>query len=110
MKDASSYPAGVWLQVATNAGGLRFIRYGSLHGTVLGIEAVLADGTIIDNLNTLRKDNTGYDLKQVRPRLLCPHYLDANATSDLGACTSPIPPLVALCCRSYSSVPKARLE
>mmetsp|Transcript_16768 Transcript_16768/g.48601 ORF Transcript_16768/g.48601 Transcript_16768/m.48601 type:complete len:502 (+) Transcript_16768:20-1525(+) len=51
--------------VATNAGGLRFLRYGSLHGTVLGIEAVLADGTIIDNLNTLKKDNTGYDLKQL---------------------------------------------
>ncbi|KAG8467738.1 hypothetical protein KFE25_006790 [Diacronema lutheri] len=51
--------------VATNAGGLRFLRYGSLHGTVLGIEAVLADGTIIDNLNTLKKDNTGYDVKQL---------------------------------------------
>ncbi|KAJ1634002.1 D-2-hydroxyglutarate dehydrogenase [Pavlovales sp. CCMP2436] len=51
--------------VATNAGGLRFLRFGSLHGTVLGIEAVLADGTIIDNLSTLKKDNTGYDIKQL---------------------------------------------
>lgn len=51
--------------VATNAGGLRYLRYGSLHGTVLGIEAVLADGTIVDNLNTLKKDNTGYDVKQL---------------------------------------------
>ncbi|KAH6917236.1 D2HGD protein [Coprinopsis sp. MPI-PUGE-AT-0042] len=51
--------------VSTNAGGLRLLRYGSLHGTVLGIEAVLADGTILDNLTTLRKDNTGYDLKQL---------------------------------------------
>lgn len=41
------------------------LRYGSLHGTVLGLEAVLADGTIIDTLQTLRKDNTGYDLKQL---------------------------------------------
>ena len=41
------------------AGGLRLLRYGSLHGSVLGIEAVLADGTIVDNLQTLRKDNTG---------------------------------------------------
>lgn len=51
--------------VATNAGGLRLLRYGSLHGTVLGIEAVLADGTVVNNLSTLRKDNTGYDLKQL---------------------------------------------
>lgn len=51
--------------VATNAGGLRLLRYGSLHGTVLGVEAVLADGTVVNNLSTLRKDNTGYDLKQL---------------------------------------------
>jgi (R)-2-hydroxyglutarate---pyruvate transhydrogenase len=62
--------------VATNAGGLRLLRYGSLHGTVLGLEVVLPDGTILENLNGLRKDNTGrsllrvslmvgYDLKQL---------------------------------------------
>lgn len=51
--------------VATNAGGLRLLRYGSLHGNVLGIEAVLPDGTIVDDLGTLRKNNTGYDLKQL---------------------------------------------
>uniref|UniRef100_A0A8D2CVS2 D-2-hydroxyglutarate dehydrogenase, mitochondrial n=1 Tax=Sciurus vulgaris TaxID=55149 RepID=A0A8D2CVS2_SCIVU len=51
--------------VATNAGGLRFLRYGSLRGTVLGLEVVLADGTILDCLTSLRKDNTGYDLKQL---------------------------------------------
>ncbi|KAH8176194.1 FAD binding domain-containing protein [Sarocladium implicatum] len=51
--------------VATNAGGLRLLRYGSLHGTVLGIEAVLPDGTIMNDLCTLRKNNTGYDLKQL---------------------------------------------
>ncbi|KAK8056510.1 hypothetical protein PG993_001737 [Apiospora rasikravindrae] len=51
--------------VATNAGGLRLLRYGSLHGTVLGIEAVLPDGTIVDDLCKLRKNNTGYDLKQL---------------------------------------------
>jgi len=50
---------------STNAGGLRYIRYGSLHGNILGLEAVLADGTVLDCLNTLRKDNTGYDLKQL---------------------------------------------
>ncbi len=51
--------------LATNAGGLRLLRYGSLHGTVLGIEAVLPDGTIVDDLCKLRKNNTGYDLKQL---------------------------------------------
>ncbi|KAI0377805.1 hypothetical protein F5Y04DRAFT_263307 [Hypomontagnella monticulosa] len=51
--------------VSTNAGGLRLLRYGSLHGTVLGIEAVLPDGTILDDLSRLRKNNTGYDLKQL---------------------------------------------
>ncbi|XP_045414721.1 D-2-hydroxyglutarate dehydrogenase, mitochondrial isoform X3 [Lemur catta] len=51
--------------VATNAGGLRFLRYGSLHGTVLGLEVVLADGTVLNCLTSLRKDNTGYDLKQL---------------------------------------------
>jgi len=48
--------------VATNAGGLRLLRYGSLHGTVLGLEVVLPDGTILDQLSTLRKDNTGKSL------------------------------------------------
>ncbi|XP_022605935.1 D-2-hydroxyglutarate dehydrogenase, mitochondrial [Seriola dumerili] len=51
--------------VATNAGGLRLLRYGSLHGTVLGLEVVLADGRVLDCLAALRKDNTGYDLKQL---------------------------------------------
>ncbi|CEP18157.1 hypothetical protein [Parasitella parasitica] len=51
--------------VSTNAGGLRLMRYGNLHGNVLGLEVVLPDGTILENLSTLRKDNTGYDLKQL---------------------------------------------
>lgn len=51
--------------VATNAGGLRLLRYGSLHGSVLGLEVVLPDGTVVDFLSSLRKDNTGYDLKQL---------------------------------------------
>lgn len=46
--------------VATNAGGLRLLRYGSLHGSVLGVEVVLADGRVLDLLSTLRKDNTGW--------------------------------------------------
>ncbi|XP_068020044.1 D-2-hydroxyglutarate dehydrogenase, mitochondrial [Melanerpes formicivorus] len=51
--------------VATNAGGLRLLRYGSLRGTVLGLEVVLPDGSALDCLASLRKDNTGYDLKQL---------------------------------------------
>lgn len=41
------------------SGGLRLLRYGSLHANVLGLEAVLADGTVLNMLSTLRKDNTG---------------------------------------------------
>ncbi|OTB07179.1 hypothetical protein M426DRAFT_318205 [Hypoxylon sp. CI-4A] len=51
--------------VSTNAGGLRLLRYGSLHGNVLGLEVVLPDGRILDDLSRLRKNNTGYDLKQL---------------------------------------------
>ncbi|KYO24805.1 inhibitor of growth protein 5 [Alligator mississippiensis] len=51
--------------VATNAGGLRLLRYGSLRGTVLGLEVVLANGSVLNCLASLRKDNTGYDLKQL---------------------------------------------
>ncbi|KAF4121266.1 (R)-2-hydroxyglutarate---pyruvate transhydrogenase [Geosmithia morbida] len=51
--------------VATNAGGLRLLRYGSLHGSVLGVEAVLPDGSVMNDLCELRKNNTGYDLKQL---------------------------------------------
>ena len=51
--------------VATNAGGTAALAYGSARAHVLGIEVVLADGRILDNLNKLKKDNTGYDLKNL---------------------------------------------
>ncbi|KAJ0134880.1 Uncharacterized protein HZ326_22085 [Fusarium oxysporum f. sp. albedinis] len=51
--------------ISTNAGGLRVLRYGGLSGNLLGVEAVLPDGTIFDGLSSLRKDNTGYALKQL---------------------------------------------
>ncbi|XP_045446226.1 D-2-hydroxyglutarate dehydrogenase, mitochondrial [Melitaea cinxia] len=51
--------------VSTNAGGLRLLRYGNLHGSVLGLEAVKADGTVVNCLRTLKKDNTGYHLKHL---------------------------------------------
>jgi len=50
---------------ATNAGGNRVIRYGMMRDMVLGLEAVLADGTVVSSMNHLIKNNTGYDLKQL---------------------------------------------
>ena len=50
---------------ATNAGGNRVLRYGMMRDMVLGLEAVLADGTIINGLSSLIKNNTGYDLKNL---------------------------------------------
>ena len=47
--------------VATNAGGLRVLRYGSMRSQLRGIEAVLSDGTVLTHLAGLVKDNTGYD-------------------------------------------------
>jgi len=51
--------------VATNAGGIRVVRYGSMREQLTGIEAVLADGTVVSRLVGLAKDNTGYDLTQL---------------------------------------------
>ena len=51
--------------VSTNAGGNRVLRFGMMREMVLGLEVVLADGTVIDGLNHLIKNNTGYDLKQL---------------------------------------------
>jgi FAD/FMN-containing dehydrogenase len=50
---------------ATNAGGINVLRYGMMRNVVLGLEAVLADGTIISSMNQMLKNNTGYDLKQL---------------------------------------------
>ncbi len=51
--------------LSTNAGGTNVLRYGNAREHVLGLEVVLADGTVWDGLSGLRKDNTGYDLKQL---------------------------------------------
>lgn len=51
--------------VATNAGGTRVLRYGMTRASVLGLEVVLADGTVLDLMVPLLKNNAGYDLKQV---------------------------------------------
>ncbi len=51
--------------VSTNAGGVNVVRYDMTRAQVLGLEVVLANGQVVDALRTLRKDNTGYDLKQL---------------------------------------------
>jgi FAD/FMN-containing dehydrogenase len=51
--------------IATNTGGTRLLKYGDVRHNLLGVEVVLADGTILDALKSLRKDNTGLDLKQL---------------------------------------------
>ena len=58
---ASRHSATVGGAIATNAGGLRVLRHGPMRAQVRGIEAVLADGTVVSHLSGLVKDNTGYD-------------------------------------------------
>ncbi len=62
---ASEGSATVGGLISTNAGGTAVLRYGSMRALVLGLEAVLPDGRIWNRLERLRKDNTGYDLKQL---------------------------------------------
>lgn len=51
--------------ISTNAGGTQVLRHGTMRAQVLGLEAVLADGTVLDTLTPLKKDNRGFDLKQL---------------------------------------------
>lgn len=51
--------------VATNTGGTRLLRYGDVRQNLLGLEAVLADGTVLDLTRPLRKNNTGFDARQL---------------------------------------------
>jgi FAD/FMN-containing dehydrogenase len=62
---ASEGSATVGGVVSTNAGGEQVLRYGNTRDLTLGLEVVLADGRVLDALGALRKDNTGYDLKQL---------------------------------------------
>jgi FAD/FMN-containing dehydrogenase len=66
--------------LSTNAGGTAVLRYGMVRELVLGLEVVLADGRVLDQLRSLRKDNTGYDVKQL--------FLGAEGTLGVitGAC------------------------
>ncbi|XP_044753905.1 D-2-hydroxyglutarate dehydrogenase, mitochondrial-like [Coccinella septempunctata] len=51
--------------ISTNAGGIRLYRYGNLQGNILGLEVVKANGEILNCMNTLKKDNTGFHLKHL---------------------------------------------
>ena len=51
--------------ISTNAGGMRVVRYGMMRSLVLGLEVVLADGTVLCSLNRMLKNNAGYDLKHL---------------------------------------------
>lgn len=91
--------------ISTNAGGLRVLRYGSLHGSVLGLEVALADGTILDLLSVNRKDNTGYDLKHL--------FLGAEGTLGVVTrCALAVPPrpkhvsVALLACADFLGVEK----
>ena len=62
---ASQSSATIGGNLATNAGGTQVLRYGTMRDLCLGLEAVLPSGEVWQNLNTLRKNNTGYDLKHL---------------------------------------------
>lgn len=65
VKVASRESATVGGTIATNAGGVQTIRYGGTRAQVLGVEAVLADGSVVSRLGGIAADNTGYDLAQL---------------------------------------------
>lgn len=85
--------------VSTNAGGLRLLRFGNLQGNVLGLEAVKADGTILNLMSNFKKDNTGYHLKHLfigsegtlgfvtKVAIACPTASNAVNVAFVGMCT-----------------------
>ncbi len=84
--------------LSTNAGGVNVLRYGMVREQVLGIEAVLADGRVLDLLRTLRKDNTGYDLKQL--------FIGAEGTLGIvTAAALKLFPKPAIRCTAFVAVP-----
>lgn len=62
---ASQGSARIGGLLGTNAGGVNVLRYGNARDLVLGVEAVLADGSVLHGLKRLKKDNTGYDLRHL---------------------------------------------
>ncbi len=88
--------------LSTNAGGNRVLRYGMARAQVLGLEVVLADGTVLSSMNRMLKNNAGFDLKQI--------FIGSEGT--LGVITRvvlrlvPKPAAMAVCLVSFDDYPK----
>jgi FAD/FMN-containing dehydrogenase len=83
--------------LSTNAGGVQVLRYGNARELTLGLEVVLADGRIWHGLRALRKDNTGYDLKQL--------FIGAEGTLGLiTAATLKLFPKPRVCVTAWAAV------
>jgi len=90
--------------ISTNAGGMRVVRFGMMRSLVLGIEVVLADGTVLCSLNRMLKNNAGYDLKQL--------FIGTEGTlgivtrADLRLASRPASSCSAfVACRDFGAVP-----
>jgi len=87
--------------LSTNAGGTSVLRYGMMRDLVLGLEVVLADGRVLNNLTTLRKDNTGYDVKSL--------FLGAEGTLGIiTAATLKLFPAVGSVATAFVAVPSVQ--
>ena len=89
--------------IATNAGGMRVVRFGMMRNLVLGVEVVLADGTVLCSLNRMLKNNAGYDLKQL--------FIGSEGTlgivtrADLRLASRPVSSCSAfVACRDFSAM------
>ena len=87
--------------LSTNAGGTNVVRYGMMRDQVLGLEVVLADGRVLSTLSTLRKDNTGYDIKSL--------FLGAEGTLGvITAASLKLYPKVRNSATAFVAVPSVR--
>jgi FAD/FMN-containing dehydrogenase len=87
--------------LSTNAGGVHVLRYGMMRDLVLGLEVALADGRLLSSLGTLRKDNTGYDLKSL--------FLGAEGTLGIiTAASLKLFPKPRASATAFAAVPDAR--
>ena len=89
--------------LATNANGIKFINHNSMNANCVGLKSVLADGSVLDNMTTLRKDNTGYDLKSL--------FIGSEGTlgiiTECAILCRPMPKnrnVALLACKSWSNV------
>ncbi|MGH8199216.1 MAG: FAD-binding oxidoreductase [Steroidobacteraceae bacterium] len=87
--------------LATNAGGVHVLRYGMMRDLVLGLEVALADGRLLSSLGTLRKDNTGYDIKSL--------FLGAEGTLGIVTAASlKLFPKLRAFATAFAAVPEPR--